>query len=199
MDSQEKPPEIQREYVKPNILFLKGVTRNDYKSIEDKFDEKLMECAYSENIPEKNAKIYDKIPENFRGMEKWPTKTNLKCWNCDRNFETAPKFIPTNMYKAGSEISSGVLGNFCSFSCTVSETIRRFQDKEELWQHLSFIKELYFTFTGKKVEIISPGIEKTEMKQYGGDLSSREFREKNRIIEDTYISKGHRLELVTIL
>ena len=85
---------------------------------------------------------YDSIPRQFRSWDKYPKTTNLKCWGCHMNFNNAPWFVPISWDKKlisnereddvdvtdntllnstlqyGEVKVFGVLGNFCSETCT---------------------------------------------------------------------------------
>ena len=76
MDDEMKPP---------NVLYLSGVTLEDFKSTEDLMEQKILNDAdtYVEPVTEK----YQEIPKVFYTINSWVKKTNLRCWMCDFIFE----------------------------------------------------------------------------------------------------------------
>ena len=108
---------MESPYRRPDILRLYGVTLGDYKSVEDIADRRLLAgiadgaAAEDEPAPE-SIHPPDKIPRVFTGPEAW-APTNLCCWQCDRTFDTPPKFVPTYVRedeKGGIEIGVGSNG-----------------------------------------------------------------------------------------
>lgn len=162
------------DYEPPNVLFLRGCFLSDCKSIEDKFDEKLLnEGSYGNTYEIKNT-TYDKIPKTFTSLESWKKSTNLKCWYCDCTFESVPLFIPKNVEKDGS---MGVLGNFCSWNCASSHINLHF-DSDQKWEKCLLLKLLYRDFTGDEINEILPAPNKTEMIQYGGKKTPQQFKDE---------------------
>ena len=109
------------EHDQPNILFLRRCFLKECGSIEDMFDERLINQTIPYNTIYGNDDIkYDEIPYLFENTETWINRTNLKCWFCDSNFESIPLFIPCNVTKNGKNYTMNTLGNFCSFNCSAA-------------------------------------------------------------------------------
>lgn len=64
---------------------------------------------------------YQRLPRHFTGVDSWPKSSNLKCWHCDIVIgDIAPKFIPIDPTKCGSEIKCDAYGAFNSWACAVA-------------------------------------------------------------------------------
>lgn len=159
-------------YKSPNILSLSGITLDDYIPLEDVADDRFLE---DEETKEDNIYPYNKIPQVFTSLSKWPTSTNLYCWTCGFKFDNIPKFIPTYIRETNDNIEIGVVGNMCSFNCVElwieTHSISR-EEKHKLQTNLCF---LYFIFTGKHISYIKPSPCKTNLLQYGGSWNEETF------------------------
>ena len=166
-------------YNTPNVLFLKGCFIQDCLTIEQMYNNKILQSI--EPVIDYEETIYDKIPETFSCIECWKKNTNLKCWHCDFNFDNTPIFIPNNVYPSidpNKKFGSiEVLGNFCSFNCAGKYINTMFIDPEERWEKQNNLKFLYTIFHGKKSFQIPFSPPKTEMLQYGGKLSKKEYKQ----------------------
>lgn len=177
-------------YDQPNILFLRGCFLGDCNSIEDIFDEQLVNQSMSEcEIYQISEAVYDEIPKIFTTKEEWVKKTNLKCWSCDCNFHNVPVFVPTSLERSdivGKTCGSiDVLGNFCSWNCAALYINLHYSGIEK-WEKHELLKLLYKQFTGSSIEYIVPSPPKTQMRQYGGKKTQQEYRETLIILNDTY-------------
>ena len=161
------------------VVFLKGVSIEDYKEVEDQFDERLMQNEYHA-YDSSSFEIYDTIPSTFEGLDKWPESTNLKCWNCDFTFASRPVFIPINIseYKEG-EMMTNVYGNFCTFSCA-ARFIKDYMPKE-LNSNLVMLSRIFNKNDG--INIIYPSPQRTIMKKYGGTISDEKYVETIQLTE----------------
>ena len=167
-------------YEQPNILFLSGCFLEDCNTIEDLFDEKIInESLQDARIYEINSIVYDKIPQTFTTVEEWPKKTNLKCWSCDRNFNTMPIFIPLTLIQSDDPKkrcgAMDPLGNFCTWGCAAQYINLYFPS--EKWEKHSFLRMLYKMVTKEHIDEIVAAPLKTEMHQYGGKLTSKKYSE----------------------
>ena len=177
-------------YRQPNILFLRGCFLSNCNSIEDIFDEQLVNQSMdSYECYSMSDTVYDKIPRTFNNVSSWIIKTNLKCWSCDSTFQTPPIFIP-NTLEQPCKISDKygnmeVLGNFCSWNCA-SQYINLHFNGAEKWEKHQLLKLLYEIFTGKTIDFIVPAPPKTEMKQYGGKKTKQEYMELLVNLNDAY-------------
>lgn len=170
-------------YEPPNVLFLRGCFLDDCNSVEDLFDEKLM----NEGIPEcefyeiKDTQ-YNKIPQTFESLDVWPKKTNLKCWMCDCSFQNIPIFIPLTIDKNNH---MDTLGNFCAWGCA-ARYIDLYFDFDERWEKHALLRVLYHLFTGNLINEIVSAHPKTEMVQYGGKKTVKEYREHLTCLNEEY-------------
>ena len=102
------------------IIFLKNITENSYKNIEDTFNERLLENLDFTEKYKSDETTYNKIEHIFKNMTSWKKTSNLKCWSCDFTFNSVPVFIPISIRLIRDEPEEWnipVLGNFCCFSC----------------------------------------------------------------------------------
>jgi hypothetical protein len=167
----------------PNILFLRGCFLDDCNSVEDLFDQKLMiESATNHEYYEMKNTQYDEIPTTFVSLDAWPKKTNLKCWSCDCSFQTRPIFIPLSMGRSGQ---MDVKGNFCLWGCA-AQYINLHYDADERWEKLALLRILYKIFTCNTITHIVPSSPKTEMIQYGGKKTIKEYRDNLLQLNSSY-------------
>lgn len=175
----------------PHILFLRGCFLSDCDSIEDIFDEKLVSQignSYNTELPICDTK-YDNIPSYFTDINTWIKKTNIKCWFCDCNFFNQPIFIPNNIQKITDSKKTinkiDVNGNFCSWNCTASY-IHLHYSRSKKWEKLQLLKMLYKIFNGVTIDHIVPSPPKTLMRQYGGNLTVLEYKNKIKELDNNY-------------
>lgn len=152
---------------KSRIIFLRGVFLADCETINDKFRKHVMSDV-GEKIETQQS--YDIIPKVFTSLDSWPKSTNIKCWFCTLTFSTRPVFVP------GRDIKQ-VNGNFCWFNCAAAWI--NLQPENVQWEMREQLKELYYIFTGKRVNVILPAHAKTEMKEYGGMSTRAAYIKKN--------------------
>lgn len=150
--------------------------------------------------------IPEKIPRYFYDVKSWPKFTRIKCWSCDRNFNSRPWFIPLgytkilvdepeNNEERTQKIAMIVRGNFCSCNCA-KWWIKRVRDpdigesKTDQDEKIRFLQELYQKFNNKPIPHIEESPWKIDMQQFGGDITSAEFSykidEKNKIISEEF-------------
>lgn len=169
------------EYYKfPNILCLTGITLKDYISLEDVADERLI-IEEEKNI--EKLYPYNKIPQIFTSVDKWPSSTNLLCWSCGFKFNTSPKFIPMYIREVNDSIEIGVMGNMCSFNCAELWIETHTMSREERYKLQNNLCYLFYIFTGKRISYIKPAPCKTNLLQYGGvwneDIFIKKMKEIN--------------------
>jgi hypothetical protein len=152
------------------IIFLKGILIDDYKNIEDEFNERLLENITQNDLYKNEHIQYDIIPPIFESMEKWPKTTNIRCWTCDFTFVSIPIFIPLSIKQIDDIWIIGVLGNFCSFTCA-SRHIIDYLDKD-LQDNLIKLYEIYYNV---KIHKIEPTPRRTLMEKYGGYMTEETF------------------------
>lgn len=152
---------------KSRIIFLRGVFMADCETLNDKFRRHIM-ADVAEKVD--TLQSYDIISKVFTSLESWPKTTNVKCWFCTCGFSSRPIFVP------GRDIKQ-VTGNFCSFNCAAA-WIKQ-QPENAQWEMREQLKELYYIFNGKRVNVILPAYDKIEMKEYGGMLTRAAYIKKN--------------------
>lgn len=166
---------IVSEYKVQKILFIKGVFIKDCIQIDDLFEKQLIEQL------DKDEQIvkYEKLPTLFTDIDSWIRKTNIKCWNCDLTFDTQPIFIPKLIEPATtvSGYSVSVHGCFCSFACALKYnniTNTKLCDNLRVREMLKFLYKLFYN---RNIETIYEAMNKTKMKQYGGDMELFEYKD----------------------
>jgi hypothetical protein len=177
-------------YDQPNILFLKGCFVEDCSSIEDIFDENLVNQSLTEDeLYNTQDIVFDNIPKQFTTVDTWIKKTNLKCWSCDCNFHNVPVFIPMSIERSDStEVLTGsmdTLGNFCSWNCA-SQYINLHFSATKKWERHESLKLLYKIFTNISIDEIVQSPPKTIMKQYGGNQTQAEYMDGLMKLNDYY-------------
>lgn len=113
-------------------------------------------------------------------VEPWPLTTNIKCWNCTRNFETRPVGIP---YKYVNKIFY-TFGCFCSFSCAYSHNLATKNGYK--WDSSALLLLLYKKMSGNTyIDHIKPAPPKEVLVDYGGNITEEEYQ---KIIDETSIT-----------
>jgi len=198
-----------------NILFLRGLKLSDITSIEDVFDDTIMQ-----NIIDHSANsspiTYKANPVIFIDKSHWPQKSNCLCWMCSSKFDSIPIPIPINMskmlkkdlpeyfkdldgdYESESiEVINLVKGsNCCSINCAqkwINIYCRNDGTHDDRTKLLKIIyKKLYNKYIGKIVE--SP--DHTQQRQYSGEygISPQEYRNKIKEINEEYALHEYKLE-----
>ena len=163
----------------PNVLFLRKCFLRDCGTIEDMFDERLINQTISEDILYKNIQVtYNEIPSVFNGVETWIKKTNLKCWFCDNCFNTSPVFIPdiiiTMIENNIKKYNISTIGNFCSFNCAAAHIELYYIANKKTEKH-NLLKFLYKIMNSVIIHEIIPSPPKTLMQQYGGKITCSEY------------------------
>jgi hypothetical protein len=206
---------------KPNLLFLKGISLDDRKKdniFVEKYCENNAVTVYTDlQVPEydsyttlseygnSNATtmrgkiIYDSIPKTFNTIDKWPKRTNLRCWNCCRQFNSIPVFIPTDISRNESgEEEIGVHGNFCLFNCAqqyIDEKYNKYNNDHDNKTRMLLIVYSKFNAGRKTVKIIASP-DKTEMKMFMGEIGITESQYEEKIFENNndYTLDHYKLE-----
>lgn len=169
----------------PNILVLSGVSLDDYKSLDDKYAEEMMERMVGDEISVSQYNVCsDKIPTTFCSLDEWPTETTARCHNCTLGFNNRPVPIPTIIRELpDGRVEFNVRGNMCSFPC-----VRRWIDvhyhdlnvRDNIMRNLSL---LYFIFTGRQKTDIQSAPEHTLLKCYGGDMTEEQYKKRIAAID----------------
>lgn len=139
-----------------HVMVLHGVY---FSRLEKKIEKQDIPEIVQENK-------YDKIP-TFYSRETWPTKTNIKCWVCDRVPKESPYFAATKYIKDPT-------GNFCSAPC-VASYIEDKTDRLHRWEMQQQLIELYYQRHGVKPKYIRPSPNKINRLEYGGIMTDDEY------------------------
>jgi hypothetical protein len=191
---------MEPPYQRPNILRLPEVTIGDYIGLEDFVDNQRLLAAGDDSRtldPEDPAPEHihppDKIPRVFTGIEDWLTNTNLRCWQCGFTFDGPPKFVPTYVRESDEGgIEFGVHGNMCTFNCAELWISINYAGKEDQrWRAQENLCLVYFLFTGRRIARIRPAPNKTELRQYGGELDEESFWNKMRGLDNVAGLRDH--------
>lgn len=129
------------------------------------------------------VELYKSLPTRFTNLQNWPTSCNLKCWICDRMFNTRPLFAPIDPHPDGSY---GVDGVFGDWPCVARYIEDHHGDNKYVYNAL--LLDLYYKFTGVRIEKIPLGYRKTIMKQYCGEsgVSLTQFDEMTKALMRTH-------------
>lgn len=195
---------VLESYDQPIVLFLRGCFICDCNSIEDLFDERIIDAAMTENelYSMSTRVVYDSIPTTFSSIESWKKKTNLKCWSCDCTFHSVPIFIPTSVDRPGVPGAPhgrmDVLGNFCTWNCAAGWIDLHFS-RGVKWERLELLKLLYKIFNGREISDIMKAPSKTCMEQYGGGKTRGEYTKDLSLLDDTYNTSMRNNDIDNIL
>jgi hypothetical protein len=177
-----------------SILFLSGITFDDYESIEDRLDNqrlRLINDDLSLLDYDDDSKIlkYDNIKCDNLDMkfEQESYNTDLCCWNCTFVFNHDPIFIPTHIKEsANQKLIFGQKGIMCSFNCAMSVIIDLTNDKsQKRWKYVNNLKILYFIKKGIHIYDIKPAPSKIFLKKFGGPWSNEVFLQELQKIKKT--------------
>ncbi|QJX71563.1 hypothetical protein F-LCD7_0314 [Faustovirus] len=126
-----------------------------------------------------SVELYKSLPARFTNLQSWPTSCNLKCWSCDRMFNTRPLFAPRDPQPDGSYAPDGVFGDWPCVARYIED-----YHPEDKYVYNALLLEVYYIFTGIRVEKIPLGYRKTIMKQYCGEsgVSLTEFDEMTKAL-----------------
>lgn len=159
--------------IKSYIIFLKGITLSDLQTSGKTFTNFLMGDV---NVnAEVQAITYDKIPDKFTTVDKWPKVTNLRCWHCSRLHNEVPKFV------AYKNINSPI-GSFCDWPCGQAWINKK--PLEHRWEMEQQFRELHYLFTGQRIKKILPALDKEEQVEYGGSITKAKYIKHNKELYD---------------
>lgn len=165
------------DFKRPSILFLEGVFLSDIQN-QNAFLDYLCDYSDDEFDYENNTIKYDRIPTEFYDKEDWPQTTNLKCWNCDRNFRNHPYFYPNrHEYKKGKVLIRPI-GNYCSPFCVIPKILKL--PKSEQWEKMELLRKAVLELDGLTLPIDIPcAPPKTDRLEYGGGyMTEVQYTEK---------------------
>lgn len=167
------------------LLMLSGVHLSDISG-DEMFDNLFMEQMvvgatrqFEENCEEYDEiKNLDCIPKKFSTLKKWPTSTNLRCWECGMHFSGRPAFIPKTIHEESyGALVYDVEGNFCTFNCAA-----KFSREKYPQTHLKYKEYMIFIYnreTKKNIINIKDPPQRTLMCDYCGPqgISEEKFEE----------------------
>lgn len=165
------------------ILFLKGVSIDDIISIEDIFNQEIIETDSSEDFKGKEIIVWDKIPSTFTTLENWNTTTNIRCWFCTLKFKSTPWFIITNINKYSDGKIMNIKGNFCSCGCLMGFVKKNYSNREHFDIYHN-VYSLYKIMYKRSITNIIPSPEMYCLKMYGGDLNIEEYQSELKRINE---------------
>jgi hypothetical protein len=160
------------DYSSPKVLFIKGVFIKDCIPIDDLFDEQIMNQVDDDPL---EISTFIPLPTIFNGMKSWPDKTNIRCFYCDRTFDSIPVFIPKTIEISKEGYMMATEGCFCTFNCAVSHIKLYYPKIHDELNKKNMLKLLYKVFHKKTVSDIEKSPSKYEMRQYGGDINNQEY------------------------
>ncbi len=165
------------------ILFLKGVSITDIISIEDIFNQELIETDNSLDNNKNDIIVWDKIPSAFTTLENWSKTTNIRCWFCTLKFKSTPWFIITGINKYSEGKVMDVKGNFCSCGCLMGYVSKNYC-KRENFDIYHNVYSLYKIMTGRSINHIRQSPEMFCLKMYGGELGIDEYQQEIKRVND---------------
>ena len=176
-----------------SILFLSGITFEDYESIEDKLDNQRLQLLYDDSKYDNlktlkcdNLELlkYNKPEQELHNVVSY---SDLCCWNCTFMFNHEPIFIPTHIKEsANQKLIFGQKGIMCSFNCAMSIIIELTNDKsQKRWKYVNNLKILYFIKKGIHIYDIKPAPSKIFLKKFGGPWTNEMFLQELQKIKKT--------------
>jgi len=107
-------------------------------------------------------------------------KTDVACWWCTYNFDTAPVFLPDH-YKNNTYF---VFGNFCGFSCMLAYNENLDDYRKSVRSVL--IKQMYKDVFQNENMLIKPAGPRELLRKFGGPLDISQYRDPNNICIKTF-------------
>lgn len=165
--------------IKSNILFLPKIKKEDFISIDDVFENRLLTNANNIDTPYVQIEdSYDKIPTRFYNIAKWISSTNIRCWNCARKFHSVPMFIPSRiLYDEEGFEYMDVIGNFCTINCAYTYSLKSYKESDAVDCHARLLL-LYEMIYKQRILKIPQSPHKEEMLEFGGELTSEEYEKE---------------------
>jgi len=177
---------LSESYNETSKIFLPNIHVIDFSSvglIEKTFNDYMSDMILEDTFKIDPIIVYDKIPE-FYTKSSWPRTTNLKCWNCDRDFSGVPLFIPNNEFnnehgelRLDVDLENG--GVICSKNCGFTRIHNsypkfKFNTVKKLFECL--LQDLYGPEYDISYKITQS---KTTRLEYGGNKTISEYIEYN--------------------
>lgn len=170
------------------LIYLQDISKQNIINVYSTFKPVVSPPSVPNTYQNSQNEIYRSLPDRFISLAQWPQSCNLKCWHCDRMFNTRPLFIPDDPLADGSY---GVKGVFGDWPCMARFINDNYPDQKYVYNALML--QLYFIFTGIRIEKIPLAPPKTIMKQYCGEsgISLSEYDElvKSLMTHHTQMAK----------
>lgn len=160
------------EFKTPTVLFIKGVFIKDCIPIDDLFDEQIL--ARAMDVPV-DICTFTPLPTIFYNCDTWLTSTNLKCYYCDRNFDSMPIFVPKTIEPSKDGYTMSTEGCFCTFNCAARYIDLHYSKIHDNLNKKNMLKLLYRVMRGKYIAEIPPAPSKYDMICYGGSLTNTDY------------------------
>lgn len=172
------------------ILHLKGITMSSFVSIEDKFNQHILDADKPENSTVDIA--WDRIPQHFVSPESWVKSTNIRCWYCSMKFKSQPWFIITGCNNTSTHKIYDIRGNFCSCGCLYG-FVNLHYSKRNNFDIFQNVYKLYEIMHGKSISSIRAPMDKTVLKMYGGNMTLDEYKAHIKQVDDENVKQGRLL------
>lgn len=169
-------------------MLIKGIFPNEFTVTNAKIGDESSTVRLSTGT----MNIYTKIPRRFTDVESWKRViSNLKCWTCDRLPNSYPKFIPMNPEITPDGETCEPKGNFDEWNCVIDYIRKNYREEAADLEELTC--RFASKFLGRKITKIQPSPPKTEMEQYGGTLTSKQYQEKINQLNSDYDLSQYKL------
>ena len=125
----------------------------------------------------------------------YPTKSNIKCFNCHHHFDNVPCFLPISVNSSDDVSTSkhngenrkyvfNVVKNYCSFNCVIAYN-EDHSESERYSDRASLINLMIRNIYGKDI-VIKRAEPLDVLTEYGGFRSIEEYREQFIMLEKGY-------------
>lgn len=160
----------------PKILYIHAVFVEDCKEIADVLEERLLE---DNKDTQKPVKSYT-LPHIYYGKDTWLQNCDVKCFYCDRFFDTMPLFVPKSIEKSiDGKFYMPREGCFDTWPCVAKYISLQYPNYTDFQEKMSMLLFLYENMTGEKLISIPYNISKYDMIYYTGQLTSAKWSKKN--------------------
>ena len=150
------------------------------------------------NIPIPNVKVdfyeddhreevYDILPRKYK-KTKWPSKTNLPCYNCTIVTNRIPLFVPAIIQPNGI-IFRCDHQSVCSVPCALSWIYENAKDDAEKRRYIANLRYLVREMTGYDLENYTPAMSRSTLKKFGGKFSDHQYQREIILLSGRLIQK----------
>jgi len=163
------------------FLQITGVYPEECTTAQELMETELMDHQ-DDSADMDNAYVVplcSKLPEVYKGNDSWPKNSHLRCVHCTLPCTSSPVFLPNNLRVQHGEPLVGRYGPFImnSFPCAkayLDGLTMRFDQRINM---TLMLKELYFMFTGMRVDKIpSAGDPRELLAAYGkGNMTQEQY------------------------